>query len=71
MRAAILKKQAFAFSHAMRMPDNNDRYTPDRTLLNMEYRTMLEHLKDKDGAYYYENVLIPSGKTLKNFIYGG
>ena len=53
------------------MPDNNDRYTPDRTRLNMEYRTMLAHLKDKDSAYYYENVLIPSGKTLKNFIYEG
>lgn len=51
------------------MPDNNDRYYPDHTKLNMEYRTMLEHLKDKDTAYYYESVLIPSGKTLKDFIF--
>jgi len=43
----------------------------DDTRLYMEYCTMLEHLKDKDSAYYYENVLIPSGKTLKSFIYGG
>ena len=50
------------------MPDNNDRYTPDRTKLEMEYRTMLEFLKDKDVDFYYENVLIPSGKTLKDFI---
>ena len=50
------------------MPDNNDRYTPDRTELNMEYRTMLEFLKDKDEKYYYENVLIPTGKTLIDFI---
>ncbi len=50
------------------MPDNNDRYTPDRTELNMEYRTMLEFLKDKDEKYYYDNVLIPTGKTLIDFI---
>ncbi len=50
------------------MPDNNDRYTPSRTKLEMEYRTMLEFLKDKDTDFYYENVLIPSGKTLKDFI---
>ncbi len=51
------------------MPDNNDRYRPDRTKLNMEYREMLEYLKDKNTEYYYESVLIPSGKTLKDFIY--
>ena len=50
------------------MPDNNDRYTPDRTRLDMEYRTMLEFLKDKDEKYYYENVLIPTGKTLIDFL---
>lgn len=51
------------------MPDNNDRYTTDRTKLNMQYRTLLEFMKDKDSSYYYENVLIPSGKTLSDFIY--
>ena len=50
------------------MPDNNDRYTPDRTKLNMEYRTMLEFLKDKDERFYYKSVLIPTGKTLSDFI---
>ena len=50
------------------MPDNNDRYSPGRTKLEMEYRTLLEFLKDKDTDFYYENVLIPSGKTLKDFI---
>lgn len=52
------------------MPDNNDRYSPDRTKLNMEYRTMLETLKDKTLEYYYTDVLIPSGKTLQDFIQG-
>ena len=50
------------------MPDNNDRYSPDRTNLNMEYRTMLEFLRDKNEKFYYENVLIPTGKTLSDFI---
>lgn len=50
------------------MPDNNDHYSPDRTKLNMEYRTMLEFLKDKNEKYYYKEVLIPTGKTLKDFL---
>lgn len=52
------------------MPDNNDRYSPGRTKLDMEYRTMLETLKDKTPEYYYTDVLIPSGKTLSDFIEG-
>lgn len=50
------------------MPDNNDRYSPSRTKLNMEYRNMLEFLKDKDEKFYYSDVLIPTGKTLSDFI---
>ena len=34
----------------------------------MPYRELLNHLKNKDPAYYYTDVLIPSGKTLKDFI---
>ena len=36
----------------------------------MQYRDLLEHLKDKDSSYYYSDVLIPNGKTLKDFIGG-
>ena len=50
------------------MPDNNDYYKPDRTKLNMEYRNLLEFMKDKEERYYYGNVLIPTGKTLADFI---
>lgn len=50
------------------MPDNNDHYNPENTRLNMEYRTMLEFLKDKDAQFYYDNVLIQSDKTLRDFI---
>ena len=52
------------------MPDNNDRYSPDRTRLGLEYRTLLETLKDKTWEYYYTDVLIPNGKTLADFIQG-
>ena len=34
----------------------------------MEYRELLNHLKDKEPAYYYTDVLVPNGKTLKDFI---
>lgn len=50
------------------MPNNYDRYSEDRTKLNMDYRSLLEHLKDKDRRYYYDNVLIEMGKTLNDFI---
>ena len=55
--------------YILAMPDNNDRYSPEQTKLNMEYRTMLEYLKDKDAGFYYEQILKKSGKTLKDFIY--
>ncbi len=29
---------------------------------------LMEHLKDKDPAYYYSDILIPNGKTLRDFI---
>ena len=38
--------------------------------LGLQYRDLLEHLKDKDPSYYYSDVLIPNGKTLKDFIGG-
>ena len=30
----------------------------------------MEHLKDKDPAYYYTDVLVPRGDTLGDFIIG-
>jgi len=51
------------------LPNNNDRFNPEDNKPRMEYRTLLEHLKDKDSAYYYSDILIPSGKTLRDFIH--
>ena len=52
----------------MSMPNNNDHYRTERTQLDMEYRELLETLKDKTPEYYYSDVLISSGKTISDFI---
>ena len=57
-------------SFILRMPNNNDNYHPRNNRLELEYRELLEHLKDKEPAYYYSDILIPNGHTLKDFIYG-
>ena len=54
----------------LRMPNNNDNFKPGNSRLKLEYRELLEHLKDKEPDYYYSDVLIPDGKTLKDFING-
>ena len=36
--------------------------------LDLGYRDLLEHLKDRAPEYYYTDVLIPDGKTLKDFM---
>lgn len=50
------------------IPNNDDQYLEENSLLKLPYRALLEHLKDKDTSYYYEKVLIPNGRTLKDFI---
>ena len=52
----------------LEMPNNDDHFTSRSNQLKLEHRDLLEHLKDKDPDYYYEKVLIPSGRTLKDFI---
>ena len=54
--------------YIMSMPNNNDHYYPENSKLSMEYRELLEHLKDKEPSYYYSDVLIESNKTLKDFV---
>lgn len=56
--------------YLLRLPNNNDSFHAKNNRLHMQYRDLLEHLKDKDPAYYYTDVLLPSGKTLKDFISG-
>ena len=55
-------------SYIMSMPNNNDHYHTGNTKLNLEYRNLLETLKDKSPDFYYSDVLKQSGKTLNDFI---
>lgn len=50
------------------IPNNMDSYSSERNRLGLDYRALMEHLKDKAPAYYYSEVLIPNGKTLADFI---
>lgn len=52
------------------LPDNDDMYSSDRNKLGLGHLELLEHLKDKEPAYYYSDILIPNGKTLDDFICG-
>ena len=52
----------------LRLPNNNDSFNPKNNKLHLQYRDLLEHLKKKEPAYYYTDVLIPNGKTVKDFI---
>ncbi|MBQ9720915.1 MAG: hypothetical protein IJV64_09520, partial [Oscillospiraceae bacterium] len=54
----------------LRMPNNDDMFSMSHNKLGLGYRDLLEHLKDKTPAYYYTDILIPDGKTLKNFMEG-
>lgn len=56
--------------HILHMPNNNDMFKPQHNKLELEYRELLEYLKDKDPACYYSEILVPDGKTLKHFIGG-
>lgn len=52
------------------LPDNDDMYDSSKNQLGLGHRELLEHLKDKEPAYYYSDILIPNGKTLDDFICG-
>ena len=34
----------------------------------LDHKALLEHLKDRDPAYYYTDILVPNGRTLSDFI---
>lgn len=52
------------------IPNGDHSFNALNNKLELQYRDLLEHLKDKDPSYYYSDVLIPNGKTLKDFIGG-
>ena len=53
--------------YILSLPDNDDHFSSSHNKLNLGHRELMEHLRDKPPEYYYTDVLIPSGKTLKDF----
>lgn len=50
------------------LPDNDDMYDSEKNKLHLSHGKLMEHLKDKEPAYYYSDILVPNGKTLQDFI---
>ena len=50
------------------LPDNDDMFTSAQNRLGLDHKALLEHLKDKDPAYYYSDILVPNRRTLGDFI---
>ncbi len=50
------------------LPDNDDMFDRDKNRTNLDHKSLLEHLKDKDPAYYYSDILVSNGRTLGDFI---
>lgn len=65
-----LHKTATLPALLLSIPNALDRFDQGHNRLDMEYRDLLEHLKDKTPAYYYDEVLVRNGKTLQDFISG-
>ena len=56
--------------YVLGLPDNDDLYDREHNRLGLGHAELMEHLKDKDPAYYYTDVLVPRGDTLGDFIIG-
>lgn len=50
------------------MPNNDDYYSVKNNRKGLEFRNLLEEMKDKSPSVYYSDVLIPNGDTLQKFI---
>lgn len=67
----IYKKQHKSYNlpaFLLSIPNNMHSFSRSSNKLGLDYRELMEHLKDKDPAYYYSDILIPNGKTLGDFI---
>ena len=52
------------------IPDNDDFYDPEHNKLGLSHDKLLKHLKHKEPSYYYTDILVPNGQTLKDFLVG-
>lgn len=54
--------------YILRIPNNNDHYSNENNRLNWDYRELLQQMSDKPASHYYTDVLVESGRTLKDFM---
>ena len=54
--------------HILSMDNNNDHFKASNNKPGLEMRDLLELLKSKQQSCYYEDILLPSGETLGDFI---
>lgn len=52
------------------IPNNDQNFNRENNRPHLDYRELLDHLRDKEPSYYYEHILVPrkDGKTLRDFI---
>ena len=56
--------------YILRLPNNDDQFSAVNNRLHAGYRDLLELLKDKTPGFYYSDILVEDGKTLKTFLNG-
>lgn len=66
----LLKMQGVPY-RVLSIPFADDWYKPEDSRLGLSARDLFTHLQDKTPEYYYSDVLIPSGKTLSDFMESG
>lgn len=55
--------------YILRLPDNDDYFSEGDNKPKLGHRALLEHLRDKEQAYYYSDILVPMrNATLKDFL---
>ena len=54
-----LRKAAGLPALLLSIPNNFDRFDPSDNQLGLEYRDLMQHLKDKEPAYYYGSIKVP------------
>lgn len=57
-------------NHILSIPNNDHNFSRSNNRLLLDYRELLDHLRDKEPSYYYEQILVhrEDGKTLQDFI---
>ena len=54
--------------HILALPNNDHNFDRSHNKGKLGYRELLDSLKDKEPAFYYDHVLIPRNEILRDFI---